>query len=1269
MADELDPKILAKALTTERWSVLTRSGLDLATIATWDPALVRKPRLLVPIDVQALYIPKGHDEKFVRIPLALTTPHDEPPEETPPPFKPGKTREHGVHLQWAIPDALMSGAMSETAQGVEWLSALANRWVVLRIIAPKGGDKTVVRGWIVEADTSRVFDLEDWFEGAQGGTEFGQILTPEELNSGAGGSLNWTVSYDATLNRFALHDKIEDIEDNANDGVFNDLATYVVAGWWSEQSLDPLDPATSAKGLQERLAEMKWTAPPDSGSHAKYVAETALKSTVHSDLGLEEKKRVDLVEIDGASIATERISQVGSAEVFLPDGTRFVATEPKHTYSTLLHGQIHGVPIAGPVVADRRPDPDRIEVAVGTQIEDVLASFAVSGLGINEPAQKRQAERLLNALASDTMSRIGEPNGVVDIEDKEHLAGFSSTPGDDGRTERILDRGGPENLIAGRQARTRQNAVQTATKTKDLATQVTWTGRKRGKVGKSSNEDRKLSREWEKTGGRTPPKETAARIVRRPGPRYHQPIEPLIGIRNLKRTMRQRNNGKGSTDGTLSCRWPSQVSTSIGDIVDGAKLLGSFSRGAIPSEVLRLAQNAVAYDPYIGPWTADAAAKDTGLNLSNLQSRINAEAALRYSVDGVYDGAVPAFRSGKGTQISPQEAQIGDQLRRFSMSDGVDADPVAVTAWAQPWLPLWLEWEVELHLSDRLDGWSLGAVDLDTKDTKPGNEKRKIIGRSPINLGAARTLVDAIDTWIELEDARDEEGEGEADDEVGKRLERIVGHLRNVDMASSTLNGVIDDLLGLPKAPDGQVQELVDGEIQKLKPEDLPKLLYSGRLRLVRARVVDTFGRILDLDPTRALYPARDALSPPDGMVLRPRLSRPARWNFRFADPADVTELPRLATIDQAQPELMINPISGYLLPDLIDEALEVFNSDGDPVGQLMHEPISGGVAWEIAPGREGPADAGPLFGLEPAHLPLGKFAAAMVESDAKTRHGLPIGDTSESALSAFLRAVDTTLWTVDTFASLGTPHIAGLVGRPMAVVRATLRLQINDDLDELNLSSEGAPKTRSQVYDELSDRGFPVRIGELTRDDDGLYGFFVNDDFSRFHLVDKLVKNEAFVSGQRRGHFSQLGKSGAVPDVKPILHPFIVADDELVLHPDQIVRLTLLMHPAGKVHLTTGILPRKSLQLMRDWTETGLSRIAPSARIGPVLIDADKVRLPRIASFGKNQLWTRRDTAFTWRDDPILAATQTALLPDAPAQVEEGYIRIAPVQPQEETG
>jgi hypothetical protein len=54
-------------------------------------------------------------------------------------------------------------------------------------------------------------------------------------------------------------------------------------------------------------------------------------------------------------------------------------------------------------------------------------------------------------------------------------------------------------------------------------------------------------------------------------------------------------------------------------------------------------------------------------------------------------------------------------------------------------------------------------------------------------------------------------------------------------------------------------------------------------------------------------------------------------------------------------------------------------------------------------------------------------------------------------------------------------------------------------------------------------------------------------------------------------------------------------------------------------------------------------------------------VRLPKPSVFGVNQRFTRRTSPAAWRDDPILAATQTALLPDGATSVQDGYIRVMP--------
>ena len=97
------------------------------------------------------------------------------------------------------------------------------------------------------------------------------------------------------------------------------------------------------------------------------------------------------------------------------------------------------------------------------------------------------------------------------------------------------------------------------------------------------------------------------------------------------------------------------------------------------------------------------------------------------------------------------------------------------------------------------------------------------------------------------------------------------------------------------------------------------------------------------------------------------------------------------------------------------------------------------------------------------------------------------------------------------------------------------------------SIFADPAPQAaREAAYDALADRAFPVRIGELTRDDDGVLGFFVDDDFSRFHVVDKVVRDGALDAGRGRGQLGILGSTPHDPAVRPITHPYIVAEDEL---------------------------------------------------------------------------------------------------------------------------
>ena len=52
-----DPAQVGAAQTSPRFSILARTGLDVATLSTWDADLLHEPRVLVPVDVQAYVVP------------------------------------------------------------------------------------------------------------------------------------------------------------------------------------------------------------------------------------------------------------------------------------------------------------------------------------------------------------------------------------------------------------------------------------------------------------------------------------------------------------------------------------------------------------------------------------------------------------------------------------------------------------------------------------------------------------------------------------------------------------------------------------------------------------------------------------------------------------------------------------------------------------------------------------------------------------------------------------------------------------------------------------------------------------------------------------------------------------------------------------------------------------------------------------------------------------------------------------------------------------
>ena len=1280
MAKTVDPKIMEHVLRTPNWSMATQSA---GIVLDRDDVFERvssppPPTLVVPVDVQALYVSKSPnpDEKFAIMPMDLSS-ADKDKSKSPEPFKDTVERPAGIHLHWALPDGLLRGEMTEDDDNPFKLSPLPDRWLVVRMTGRRGVRTMDMKGWVIESEAGQVFDLEG-YPITDPKAKTGPEIESAQLDAMAGGSPSWTSSYDAAINRFAFHDDLSGLNANA---VHTGVATYVVIGWWNERNSDPVAKAYSPLSISRILDDFCWSASPApvvwNYSHIGAVAQPQTEKAVGMIPARTESLKNTAIDLRSELRMT-------ASQLPLTKGYRelnfdsVLLNMPRRPLNSVFHGTVYGVPIRGKVTADEAPKASAIDLAFAPTLETMMASFASKGMGLTSIKDREFVESLVTAVANSSIRDISSPDGIVALDEAEHSDGFETFQGPETYVD-VIKEGLAKDLRGGRA----QRSFRAREKAPDvIKTDLMWHKGTRGKTVYSVDAmrsrvselvDKKFSFKAESlaaTGN--------VRQVKRPGPRYYRATAPVIGLRNFGRHPRFNGDCLHRDDETLWCRWASELVVGFGDIFDASDYLGRLSNSELPKATNRILQNTFLFDPYKHDWVNHAISVVLpDKKVSSVQNRLRGEMALRFSSDGIYDGTATILRgkkdsSGLDAGSDIMKAQASQHLFDHSLFEGVEPSPVAITSWAQPWSPVWMEWEIEITPGDGLKGFSLDMVDFTGRPNLKAT-KQKISGRAPITSGLAKTYQSVIHAYLLAESQRDEQEAGEISDEHGHTLATLARFLGHSDLGSITLNGLEEYWLGLEVGPDSQVIEAPKALSQALKDADIPRLLASGQLRLTKARVIDSFGRIKNITVSKTIHPAAHQMGSGSKKSLRhpPRLVVPSRLMWRLSDPSDLSAEATEANLNQDNPELMINPVAGFLLPDFIDEALEFFNAAGDPLGQVMHDSVTGGLAWEGGVGREGAAVTIPTEGLAPKELIGGLIAKGMIDADTAQRAN-PETANGESPLSAFLRAVDTTSWSVEGNLNLSGASVASLVGRPIAVVTARLHLDIPSDLSLTGAYGDEATFVKKHlleqaVHDKLKSVGFPVRLGDISKAHDGLYGYFINHDYSKLNLVEASVAGAARVASFGNGFRALYGLTqnslGAdfLPVPSPLDCPYFSAPKALSVHNGQTVRLTLLMHPYARIHATTGILPRKSLELLREWVTPGITRIAPSARIGPVIIDPDKIRLPKIAAYGANQNWVHRDTPLTWREDPILSATQAALLPDGPTSIQEGYIRIAP--------
>ena len=1275
-------------------------------LSTWNGAIARTPRVLVPVQLDALIVrheggtwadcamtPPPHGSETLAHELLAT------------PFAERASRPVGAYLHWALPDALTNGVASPTNPDVTF-PAVPDRWLVARMSSGTTASRRSVTAWVIEAgdEQPKVTPLDQWAETA----DPDRTDTPGEqpLTALGHGDAGWSAYFDNVENRLGFYDELK--------GVTGPVA-YLVCGWHSRHVDDPIgETLTSPTHFEQRLAQLGWEINAADIEAAFVYAQDRIETA--TKLGLTTREARYSVQTDAvagkvltadgiAGQAATKFSAGGRAEL-----GRFFARAVSWPQFTLYHGAVVGIgwPGIGFGVAPKGllgsevggpPSPAAVSVTIGNTVPEALAACLAHNDGHPDEA------RILEAVLLGATDELDQPDSAARIDTRLHASGFASLPGGE-VTEGLPQHPStpPTSVVADPSQTDRgvfpppppapptQKGPAGGGRSGQLVSKLGATPLQQitptlGQGGRDSVLEHVKRRFADEVIVRVPPAPNATApeetvSVTRALPRFFMPADPVFLLQGAGRSFKHGGDSLHAESNKLVCRLSGHTVTALaprqvqnlpgGGSVTGADLLErGIDHGGVPVECNDLLRELALLDP----GSASVAAQAATRGARRIAARALNNAAQVFAVEQM------------AWHVSRDDRRDSSHVVSASGFAGTLPSPISIALPSRPWTPLHLDWEVALFPAPDFAAWQLKEIDFDARPpSRPAPAAapaRTLSGRALLSGGAAQ--VAAATVRKVLEQAQQTAG--------SQSLKPGVRHAFNSVAALEMLNDIgamaakssvhlaagigagtqsdfdhiadelerMDVLVGAMDRFNSKLRAgfVADGVAGPGPGDGVPAdfwPLRGGFMRITRLRLVDCFGQVLDLAGSDAATPARmedivrseplTVADRPDLLELAPRFTAPSRLWFRFVSAAD----------DAADAGDAASPLCGFVLPNHLDGDLQFSSADGHGLGAVRFDP-AGGVVWEDSPGQPTSIGKAPAVAVDNRHL--GGVAQGLL--DWGTVDATPDAPAVDTALSSLLRIVDATLWAVDPFAHIGEEHLALLVGHPIAVLRAKIRVEVNE------------PVTPAVV------RGIrvPVRIGAIAHWQDGLLAYFVGDDYRTLYVPDPACADFARPIGPHQGFNQQASATSdyyanfasdlgvvAQPGATPVDHPYVDTSGLVWIQPGQDVMLTLLMEPHSVVSATTGYLPRKEIGMRRDWVAPGLSRLAPIFRFGPVLVDPKLIRMPVAADIRGTWSWSHRSTATTWADEPVTNSTADARIPPDPSQGQEGWLKLTPETP-----
>lgn len=1251
-----------------------------------------------------------------------------------PPFDDQKTEppEVGVHLHWALPDGLTHGLQNENGE-IEF-PLVPNRWLVVRI-QPGGSQSgpSPVAAWVILSDAlgshcaspyldpdpqkskpgqvvptrlGKRMPLKEWDEKLG---EKGMTSVAPFLRAIGPGNVTFAAFAPSVENVFAFHDDVRDLAAAK--------LTYLVLGWYSQPELmDPLRQMPPDAWRCEFLLNV--------GSHFRAELDegrlSAVLRQVFQDQGIDLPDDAQVSKVlqgnewsiaAGSKTYTVRLEDrdvcVYDCEVAVADHLNWAVRlegRPPPT-RTCVHGMVYGVdwnpdgPLQQPPTLPRKVY-ERVRVAVGNTAIDALSAL-ISNQAENAGQGGVQAD-LLEAFQYSLLPTLDEVGGRILVDQRIRQAWFGSEPG--GIRWKIVAKERADGRAVQKAPRlTRSQAVWLAylnQRQRELDAQHRILASMQGELYDLWWKSKRIDRAPEP---RSRDRQEALLNAKRQLPRHLQADDPQSF---LNQVMAQQKKVATLEESVPPATGP-----------QSAKRIADYAKGHLDPEELELKPVAMPRfwhpnDPVIvisGLGRSEKQGHDATL-LCRLLSQTIGEITIPYEgrsirltaneledvipqlssqnlPPGINQLLVEAFFLDLGNAQIMAKASLQSQVPQDAASKAIDelkpSPPAGINVigrygalpWRQPWVPLFLDWQVRFYYTFKED--SDGSYRFDQEDWHfdgtryiwAGPQAREVCpgplsysGRTFLTPQASVPFVDRLREYAQSHPDVDLQA-----------AEELMARIAKWDILSQTMSGFTSQLamrdVEPNVLPDGTVAPFVgphydsvpfvnivpdvDAALGSAPPFFFP--LRVGFFTFQNLRIIDSFGRILNLMQAngnrrggeRGFVPIRGRDLVPDRdldkrlVKLPPRVVQSSRLSFRYVSAHD----------DSRESGLVAdaNPVCGWLLPNHLNNSMAVYNAGGNLLGELLllrKSKETQAVEWRPAPGD---LDVSPVYSTRQKIRIPDQHLSRMIET-------LLHREDQGAAFANFLQVIDKTLWTSDPLGERGDQNLSVLIGRPLALVRANLQLQLsgkplyNQAWHETFQNGLPALKENSGG---LLDLAFPIRLGSPKLRNNGLVGYFQESDYAHFHVVQLP---EPFVPASPR-YLHRIGLDGDYVRLK------FQATSPVDFDPTGSVYLTMLVDPRGLVQANSGLLPTKTIELPKRYVDKPLGRMAVTIRVGPLLLDPETVRIPQPAEQHGDWSWIQATGTAEgeWIKIPVEGADDRARLGATPQVLREGWLNFLP--------